>query len=586
MFVVLAAIAVLALFVRAHAGDARGPDAHHAAGAAAGDAPLAAGRSRATCRCCCSWPACRSSRIALADPHTGFTREEVSYPGRRIALLVDASTSMVMQFKTQTMKTQGEATFFTAVAGAEQFIRRRMNGPYRDLVALIQFGNQAYVVTPFTTDYENILLSIRLVSDPREWGRFSDWGTTIIEGIDQATKLFKTFSFVNASGNLMVVFTDGRDSDLQPKGRPLENLIAEARTWKIPVHMIRTAYNRREGEVVQDKIWRPTVERTGGRFYAAYDEESMIARAARDRSAVAGPHRRARVQRAAAALCGLCACRDRAVADGGAAEAGIWSVPDVSVNHEGREVALGRGRACAGSALEVSVKSITAYLVAAVLFVAVGVAALTAVAARAPPGRRAGADRHAAVRRWRSRASTRPRATSATRGGCLASATRRLREVRARQAALQYWQGDYAEVLPAQAEPVAAVDETNVELQLVVANAAFRAGLKGVTERTAAVQALNEAANGYLTVLKNNIWHEDAALQLRVRRSGCGTRWPRDAGRRQSSRQQGVELGREGAPSDATTTKGFQIYIPLEGNEKSPEGGDAGKAEARRLRKG
>jgi Ca-activated chloride channel homolog len=213
--------------------------------------------------------------IALADPHTGFTRDEVSYPGRRIALLVDASTSMVMQFKTDRLKTQGEATFFTAVAGAEQFIRRRMDGPYRDLVALIQFGNQAYVVTPFTTDYENILLSIRLISDPREWGRFSDWGTTIIEGIDQATQLFKTFSFINASGNLMVVFTDGRDSDLRPKGRPLENLVAEARTWKIPVHMVRTAYNRREGEVVQDKIWRDTVERTGGRFYAAYDEESI-----------------------------------------------------------------------------------------------------------------------------------------------------------------------------------------------------------------------------------------------------------------------------------------------------------------------
>ena len=219
--------------------------------------------------------------IALADPYTGFTREEVSYPGRRIALLVDASTSMVMQFKTESMKTQGEATFFTAVAGAEQFIRRRMNGPYRDLVALIQFGNQAYVVTPFTTDYENILLSIRLVGDPREWGRFSDWGTTIIEGIDQATQLFKTFQFINASGNLMVVFTDGRDSDLRPRGRPLENLVAEARTWKIPVHMVRTAYNRREGEVVQDKIWRDTVERTGGRFYAAYDEES-ISRALRD----------------------------------------------------------------------------------------------------------------------------------------------------------------------------------------------------------------------------------------------------------------------------------------------------------------
>jgi hypothetical protein len=215
--------------------------------------------------------------MALADPQTGFTREEVSYPGRRIALLVDASTSMVMSFKSTRMKTQGESTFFTAVAGAEYFIKQRMRGPYKDLVALIQFGNQAYVVTPFTNDYENILLSVRLVSDPREWGRFSDWGTTIIEGIDQATQLFKAFKFVNASGNLMIVFTDGRDSELNRAGKPLDNLVNEARTLKIPVHMIRTAYNYRLGEVQQDKIWKATVERTGGRFYAAYDDESLAA---------------------------------------------------------------------------------------------------------------------------------------------------------------------------------------------------------------------------------------------------------------------------------------------------------------------
>jgi Ca-activated chloride channel family protein len=212
--------------------------------------------------------------IALAQPLTGFTREEVSYPGRRIAILVDASTSMVMQFKSD-MKRSGTATFFTAVAAAERFIERRMNGPYRDLVALIQFGNEAYVVTPFTTDYENIQLSIRLISDPREWGRFADWGTTIVEGIDQGTQLFKAFDFLNATGNLMIVFTDGRDSELNRQGRPLDNLVAEARTWKVPVHMLRTAYDRREGEVQQDKIWRNVVERTGGRFYAAYDDESI-----------------------------------------------------------------------------------------------------------------------------------------------------------------------------------------------------------------------------------------------------------------------------------------------------------------------
>jgi len=218
--------------------------------------------------------------IALADPQTGFAREEVSYPGRRIALLVDGSTSMVIRFESAA-KRPGESTFFTAVAAAEQFIRRRMNGPYRDLVALIQFGNFAYVVTPFTNDYENVLLSTRLVGDPAEWGRFPDWGTTIIEGIDQATQLFRTFDFTNASGNLMIVFTDGRDSQLNQQKADLERVVGDARRWKIPVYMLRTAYNRREGEILQDKIWKSTVEQTGGRFYAAYDDES-IGRALRE----------------------------------------------------------------------------------------------------------------------------------------------------------------------------------------------------------------------------------------------------------------------------------------------------------------
>jgi Ca-activated chloride channel family protein len=214
--------------------------------------------------------------VALADPQTGFTQEDVSYPGRRIALLVDASTSMVMKFDSQGLNKQGESTFFTAVSAAERFMQRRMDGPYRDLISLIQFGNEAYVVTPFTTDYENVMLSIRLISDPKEWGRFNDWGTTIVQGIDQAIQLFKAFDFVNASGNLMIMFTDGRDSELNRQGRPLDALVAEARAYRIPVYMIRTAHRMPFGKVEQDVIWKPVVERTGGRFYAASDEESIL----------------------------------------------------------------------------------------------------------------------------------------------------------------------------------------------------------------------------------------------------------------------------------------------------------------------
>jgi Ca-activated chloride channel homolog len=214
--------------------------------------------------------------VALADPHTAFTQEQVSYPGRRIAILIDSSSSMVLKFNSVKLQTQGAPAFFTAVAAAERFLQLRMKGPFHDLVALIQFGNDAYVVTPFTTDYQNVMLSMKLVSNPKEWGRFNDWGTTIIQGIQQGTQLFKTFNFLNASGNLMLVFTDGRDDQTTLRGESLDELVSEARKNKIPVYMIRTAFNMKFGDVSQDRLWKDAIERTGGRFYAAADEDTIL----------------------------------------------------------------------------------------------------------------------------------------------------------------------------------------------------------------------------------------------------------------------------------------------------------------------
>ena len=58
-----------------------------------------------------------------------------------------------------------------------------MKGKYRDLMALIEFGDQAYVITPFTTDYENILLSMSLIGDWKEFMAFPDQGTVIANAI-------------------------------------------------------------------------------------------------------------------------------------------------------------------------------------------------------------------------------------------------------------------------------------------------------------------------------------------------------------------------------------------------------------------
>jgi hypothetical protein len=74
------------------------------------------------------------------------------------------------------------------MAAAEYFIRVRMKGRYRDLIALEQFGNEAYVITPFTTDYENLLLSLKMISDVNEWQRFPDQGTIIMKAIDEGSR--------------------------------------------------------------------------------------------------------------------------------------------------------------------------------------------------------------------------------------------------------------------------------------------------------------------------------------------------------------------------------------------------------------
>jgi hypothetical protein len=151
-------------------------------------------------------------------------------------------------------------------------------------------------------------------------------------------------------------------------------------------------------------------------------------------------------------------------------------------------------------------------------------------------------------------------------------------EIRARKAAVQYWQRQYDAVLPAGAEPVAAVDDANVELQLVVANAEYRVKQTQFADKQATIKALEEAAAGYLTVLKSNTWHPDAAFNyeymIRLRDEAAKGRQPPPP----KKNEEDADLGEAGAPTPATSQEGFQIYVPLEQGEKNPSGGEAGKA--------
>ena len=186
------------------------------------DAVVARWRCCGTCRCCCSSAGSPFFVLALADPFTALVSREESFSGRRIGLMIDASISMRTPFTAATSQQAG---------GHRRRVlhdrrRRRAVRPAADegpvtaiCSALVEFGNQAYVVTPFTSDYDNILLSISLIGDPVEFSMFPDQGTIIAQAIDQIVGLFKAFNFLDASGNIMVIFSDGEDTHSQLDGQ-------------------------------------------------------------------------------------------------------------------------------------------------------------------------------------------------------------------------------------------------------------------------------------------------------------------------------------------------------------------------------
>ena len=214
--------------------------------------------------------------LALADPLSSLSSRQVSYPGRRIAVIMDASLSMLSPFSGQQLKTQSDTAFSNTMAAAEYFIRMRMKGRYRDLIALEQFGNEAYVITPFTTDYENLLLSLKMISDVNEWQRFPDQGTIIMKAIDEGVDLFNAFDFLESSGNIMVIFSDGQDNNVQIGTMTLDHVLKKAVDNKVPVYMIRTAYARGLYDVVPDQVWKKAIDATGGKFFPAASQETIM----------------------------------------------------------------------------------------------------------------------------------------------------------------------------------------------------------------------------------------------------------------------------------------------------------------------
>jgi hypothetical protein len=88
--------------------------------------------------------------------------------------------------------------------------------------------------------------------------------------------LFQAFDFLDASGNLMVIFTDGADADVLENGKTVDDVLADAQKTKIPVYLIKIGGNIQTKRSVADELWIAGVKKTGGEFFSGGDEQTII----------------------------------------------------------------------------------------------------------------------------------------------------------------------------------------------------------------------------------------------------------------------------------------------------------------------
>jgi hypothetical protein len=168
-------------------------------------------------------------------------------------------------------------------------------------------------------------------------------------------------------------------------------------------------------------------------------------------------------------------------------------------------------------------------------------------------------------------------------------------DVRDLRAEAKYWRSDYASLAP-QRDAAGSLTETNPALQIVSANAAFRASQQ-MADRLDAVRRLDTVVKTYADVLRSSGRQMDAAYnyELAVRARDTLARPRPGAPSKTASKAQptaeegdlpaGPTLhGKPGGPPPTVNMNQFKIVIPKRGEERN-DAPDAGKG-GTKVRKG
>jgi hypothetical protein len=171
-------------------------------------------------------------------------------------------------------------------------------------------------------------------------------------------------------------------------------------------------------------------------------------------------------------------------------------------------------------------------------------------------------------------------------------AERPLRDIRRRRAMLQYWQGDYADLVEVArtANEAADVDAIDPEMRVLAANALYRVAQRGPQDRPTLLKNLDAAIRAYNEALRAGVSRPDVAfnyeLTVRMRQEvGAGKRKTIANAKADDTETDPNMHGDPGEPPKDMKVEQFQIRIPMDPKEiKQSQEQAAGTGAARRKR--
>jgi hypothetical protein len=165
-------------------------------------------------------------------------------------------------------------------------------------------------------------------------------------------------------------------------------------------------------------------------------------------------------------------------------------------------------------------------------------------------------------------------------------------EIRHRRATLQYWQGDYADLIEIARAASQTQDEDAVdpEMQVLAANALYRVAERGPQDRATLLKNLDLAIRAYAEALRVGNDRSDVAynyeLAVRMRQEvGAGKRKALSSMKPDDTQSEPNMHGDPGEPPKDMKVEQFQIRIPMDPREiKQSQEQAAGTGAARRKR--